>query len=210
MEQQHTTPQPMLARGPLRRKASGTPLDRETLSEHELVALAQTGDDEAFALLVRRHERGLYGLAQRFFDDPLDIADAVQETFTRAFARLDTYSPSGRFGSWLLTICSHWCIDTLRHRQCRVRMVALDAELAEDYFISTLPGPEETAIIHSGDDEAAGLLDALPPHYRIVLALHYAQGYSYNEMAQTLDLPLTTVRMRLFHARVALRAITTT
>lgn len=209
MEQQHTTPPPLVARGPLRRRASAAAIDRATLTEHELAPLAQAGDDEAFALLVRQHERGLYAFAYRFFNDPLDADDAVQETFARAYARLHTYSPSGRFGSWLLAICSHWCIDTLRRRQRRVRTVALGMDLHEEYFISDLPGPEETAIRRSGREEVEGLLATLPPHYRTVLALHYAQEYSYDEIAQALDLPLSTVRMRLFRARAALRTIAT-
>jgi RNA polymerase sigma-70 factor (ECF subfamily) len=210
MEQQHTTPQPIFVREPLRRKASRAPLDRETLSELDLVVLAQAGDAEAFALLVQRHEPRLATFAQRYFADPLDIADAVQETFARAYARLHTFTPSGRFGSWLLTICAHWSIDTLRHRQRRVQIVALDTAVEADSFISALPGPEEIAIIRCGNDEAARLLDTLPPHYCAVLVLHYAQGYSYNEIARTLELPLSTVRMRLFHARAALRTIATT
>ena len=64
--------------------------DRAAVTDQQLATLAQGGDDEAFALLVRRHERGIYAFAYRFFNDPLDADDAVQETFARAYTRLST------------------------------------------------------------------------------------------------------------------------
>lgn len=186
-----------------------TPHDRTALTDQELVALAQRGDSEAFALLVRRHERGVYAFAYRFFNDPLDADDAVQETFARAYARLGTYTPAGRFGSWLLAICAHWSIDALRARRRRVRTVALGTMPEGDYLISESADPEEWVLRVTRSEEVQGWLATLSPEYRTVLAMHYAQECSYGEIATALDLPLTTVRMRLFRARAALRTLAT-
>lgn len=184
-------------------------LDRTALTDQELATLAQGGDGEAFALLVRRHERGIYAFAYRFFHDPLDADDAVQETFARAYTRLGTYTPAGRFGSWLLAICAHWCIDALRARRRRVRTITLGAVPDIDTFIGEVPDPEECALRLSGREEVQGWLATLSPEYRTVLAMYYHQERTYNEIASALDLPLTTVRMRLFRARAALRTVAT-
>jgi RNA polymerase sigma-70 factor (ECF subfamily) len=184
-------------------------LDRTTLTDQELAVLAQGGDGEAFALLVRRHERGIYAFAYRFFHDPLDADDAVQETFARAYTRLGTYTPAGRFGSWLLAICAHWCIDALRARRRRVRTVALGTIPDIDTLIGDVPDPEEQALRGSGREEVQRWLAALSPEFRTILAMHYHQERTYGEIATALDLPLTTVRMRLFRARAALRTVAT-
>ena len=89
-------------------------------SDDELVARVRGGDQEAFALLVERHKRAIYNLAYRLLGTSQDADDAAQETFMRAYTRLTTYAPDGRFGAWLSAICSHWCIDTMRARQRRV------------------------------------------------------------------------------------------
>jgi RNA polymerase sigma-70 factor (ECF subfamily) len=209
MEQQELGQSRVRVRGSRRRRQFAVALDRAALPEHEIVALAKAGDGEAFALLVRRHERGVYAFAYRYFNDPFDADDAVQETFARVYTRLHTYSPPGRFGSWLLAICSHWCIDTLRSRRSRIRTVTLGMVVESEQFISELAGPEEAVIRHSSREEVAGWLGTLPAQYRTVLALHYAQEYSYSEIAQALNVPLSTVRMRLFRARAALRTLAT-
>jgi RNA polymerase sigma-70 factor (ECF subfamily) len=184
-------------------------LDHATLSDQQLALLAQGGDGEAFALLVRRHERGIYAFAYRYFHDPYDADDAVQETFARAYTNLGSYAPAGRFASWLLAICAHWCIDALRARRRRVPTVALGAVPDLDTLIGDVPDPEEQALRRSSREEMQGWLATLPPEFRTILMLHYHQGWTYGEIATALNLPLTTVRMRLYRARAALRTVAT-
>lgn len=170
-------------------------------SDDELVSRVRGGDHEAFAALVERHKRSVYNLGYRLLGNSQDADDAAQETFMRAYTRLATYAPDGRFGAWLSAICSHWCIDTMRARGRRVQTVALGKVPESDRFISQLEGPEEWALIRASRDEVQGWLDALPPRYRTVLALRYFQDLSYNEIAEVLGEPVSTVRMRLFRAR---------
>ena len=176
-------------------------------SDDELVARVRAGDQEAFATLVERHKRTVYNLGYRLLGSSHDADDAAQETFLRAYTRLATYAPDGRFGAWLAAICSHWCIDTMRARGRRVQTVALGKVPESDRFISQMAGPEEWAIARAGRDEVQGWLDALPPRYRAVLTLRYFQELSYSEIAEALDEPVSTVRMRLFRARGLLNQI---
>ncbi len=171
------------------------------ISDDELVTRVRGGDQEAFALLVERYKRMVYNLGYRLLGNSHDADDAAQETFLRAYTRLATYAPDGRFGAWLSAICSHWCIDTMRARGRRVQTVALGKVIETDRFISQLEGPEDRAMMQDSYDEVQGWLDALPPQYRVVLTLRYFQDLSYNEIAEALDEPVSTVRMRLFRAR---------
>jgi RNA polymerase sigma-70 factor (ECF subfamily) len=170
-------------------------------SDDELVGHVRAGDQDAFAILVERHKRTVYNMGYRLLGNSHDADDAAQETFLRAYTRLATYAPDGRFGAWLAAICSHWCIDTMRARGRRVQTVALGRVPESDRFISQMEGPEEWALMGAGRDEVQGWLDALPPQYRLVLTLRYFQDLSYIEIAEVLDEPVSTVRMRLFRGR---------
>jgi len=178
-----------------------------TLGDDELVALARRGEHAAFAALIERHKRPVYGLAYRMLGNAADAEDAAQETFVRAYTRLDRYEPNGRFGAWIGTVCSHWCIDFLRARGRRPQTVALGKVPESDRFISQVDGPEEGALRRDARDEAQRWLDALPPQYRAVLVLRYFHDLSYAEIADTLGEPVSAVRMRLFRARNLLRGV---
>ncbi len=186
---------------PMAQRAVATPAD------DELIAWVRVGDQEAFAILVDRYKRQVYNLAYRLLGTPNDAEDASQETFIRAYTRLATYEPDGRFGAWLSAICSHWCIDTMRARRRRVQTVALGKVPESDRFISQVDGPEEVALMASSRDEVQVWLNALPPQYRTVLTLRYFQDLSYAEIADVLDEPVSTIRMRLFRARAMLQQV---
>jgi RNA polymerase sigma-70 factor (ECF subfamily) len=180
---------------------------RTTTADDELISRVRVGDQEAFAILVERYKRQVYNLAYRLLGNPNDAEDAAQETFVRAYTRLATYEPDGRFGAWLSAICSHWCIDTMRARRRRVQTVALGKVPESDRFISQVDGPEEVALVADSRDEVQRWLASLPPQYRTVLTLRYFQDLSYAEIADVLDEPVSTVRMRLFRARAMLQQV---
>ncbi len=178
-----------------------------TSADDELIARVRTGDHDAFATLIERYKRSVYNTAYRLLGNPNDAEDAAQETFVRAYTRLATYAPDGRFGAWLSAICSHWCIDTLRTRRRRVQTVALGKVMESDRFISQVDGPEAIALTADSRDEVQRWLGSLPPQYRTVLTLRYFQDLSYAEIADVLDEPVSTVRMRLFRARTMLHQV---
>ncbi len=179
----------------------------EPSGDDVLIARVRAGEQEAFAMLIERHKRMVYNVAYRLLGNATDAEDAAQETFLRAYTRLATYVPDGRFGAWLGAICSHWCIDTMRARGRRVQTVALGRVLECERFISRVAGPEELALRRAGHDEMQAWLADLPASYRAVLVLRYYQELSYAEIADTLSEPVSTVRMRLFRARNQLSKI---
>lgn len=192
----------MVAYSPVATDAAGAPRP-----DDELVWRVRAGETQLFATLVERHKRQVHALAYRMLGSSADAEDAAQETFVRAYTRLATYNPDGRFSSWLLAIASHWCIDCLRARGRRGTTVALGRVPESDRFISQYDGPEDSALRSAGRDEMHALLAQLPPQYRLVLTLRYYHELSYNEIAVTLGAPVSTVRMRLFRARAMLQQI---
>ncbi len=167
------------------------------LADDALVARAVEGDTEAFATLTERHKRPVYNLAYRMLGNAADAEDAAQETFVRAYVRLDSYQPRGRFGAWLLAIASHWCIDHLRRRR------PLSLEAVETTLAPPVAGelPEALALGAEWRGEVREWLARLPEPYRLVLVLRYWHDLTYAEIAETIGQPVSTVRMRLFRAR---------
>ncbi len=180
--------------------ASSTP-STSMEADDALVARIIAGDNAAFVALVERYKRPVYSLAYRMLGNPTDAEDAAQETFVRAYTGLTSYQMGSRFGSWLLSITSHWCIDLLR----RKRAISLDAPgmASGEPFIQadTDEHPEVLALQSERQREVQQWLGCLPEPYRSVLVLRYWHDLSYTEISETTGLPVSTIRMRLFRAR---------
>ena len=172
------------------------------MDEQEWVARALAGELGAFERLVGRYEKAVYNLAYRMLGNAADAEDAAQETFLRAYASLGSYQAARKFGTWLLSITSHWCIDRLRRR----KVVSLEALADVSLLGGTTDGPEREALAREHEREVQGRLAALPEAYRLIIVLRYWHELSYTEIAETTGLPLSTVRMRLFRARRLLAA----
>lgn len=166
------------------------------------VAQAIAGDLSAFDALVERYQKPVYNLAYRMLGNAADAEDAAQETFLRAFAGLSSYQATRKFGTWLLSITSHWCIDRLRRKK------VVSIEFLQDISLigGLTEGPEATVVAHENESEAQRWLATLPEAYRLIVVLRYWHDLSYTEIAEVTSLPLSTVRMRLFRARRLLAA----
>ena len=170
----------------------GRPLD-----ESELVERARRGDADAYAELVQAHQSIAFRTAYLVTGNAADAEDAAQETFVRAYVRLGSYQPGGRFGAWLLAITSHWCIDHLRRR----RPLSLESMETTLSIPATGELPESLALHAERRVEVREWLARLPEPYRLVLVLRYWHDLTYAEIAETIGQPVSTVRMRLFRAR---------
>jgi len=171
--------------------------------EAEWIQLAREGDQAAFGRLVAAYQTPVYNLAYRMLGSAAEAEDAAQEAFLRAYIHLNSYDPHRPFSTWLFSIASHYCIDQLRRR--RITWLPLEDEFALPVrFTSANPGPEATAARREQQDQMQQLLDVLSPTDRAAITLHYWYDYSYQEIAQTLDLTVSAVKSRLYRARRAL------
>lgn len=160
---------------------------------------AQKGDSVAFMNIVDAYQRPVYNLCYRMLGDVTEAEDAAQETFLRAYTKLNTYNPGRKFSSWLLSIASHYCIDRLRKR--RYQMISWDDLPPWNVMPDTGPQPEEAALKRESDDALHQLLDTLPSDYRAATILRYWYEMSYDEIADTLDTTVSAIKSRLFRAR---------
>jgi len=166
--------------------------------ERELVLLAQRGDREAFAMLVRMHERRAYAVARAITPTHEDAEDAVQDGFLHAYRALDRFRPEQAFGAWLHRIVANAALDIGRRRKVR------DADTLSEAVSLPFRDPAE-------DDELrrrllAGLA-AISERQRAVIVLHDVEGFTHGEIGGMLGIPEGTARSDLHHARAALRRL---
>jgi RNA polymerase sigma-70 factor, ECF subfamily len=171
--------------------------------ETELVRQARAGDPMAFAALVLAHQRYVYNLALRTLANAEEAEDIAQETFVRAWQALPRFRADAQFRTWLYRIATNLCYN-------RLPRLRRDLAMLGDDELAALPEPT-TANLANGieaDERRAYLhrqIEALPESYRLLITLRYAQEFSYEEIAEVLNLPLGTVKTGLFRARARLR-----
>jgi len=170
-------------------------------TESHLIQQVRRGDPEAFALLMARHRSWAYRLAYHLMGDPEEAEDQTQEAFIRAFLHLNQLRDPACFGPWLRQIVQHLCWNCLQARS-RSQDVSLDAlpELSGD-----IPDPssavEEQVIQRQFQQVLIEEIGRLAEPHRQAWVLYHLEGFTYQGLADALDLPLGTVKMRLYRAR---------
>jgi RNA polymerase sigma-70 factor (ECF subfamily) len=177
--------------------------------EREWVARARGGDEEAFRALVRRYQGEVYNLAGRILRNREDAEDAAQEVFVRVYGALHQYDPSHPFRNWLLRITHNLCIDHLRRK--RISTVSMDepirqkdGEVGWELPDPDAPDPLEAVIYAEERGWIEEAIASLGPTLRAAITLRHLHGLRYEEIAEILDVPLGTVKVRIFRARAAL------
>ncbi len=168
----------------------------EALEERELVLAAQAGDNQAFAGLVRRHQRRAYAVARAIVLSHDDAEDAVQEGFLHAFRALARFRPEQAFGAWLHRIVANAALDIARRKKVR------DADELPETLSSPHRDPAESDELRI---RLVRALDTLGERQRAVLVLHDVEGYKHAEIGALLGIPEGTARSDLHHARTYLR-----
>ena len=167
--------------------------------EQDWLDRARAGEQEAFGLLVETYQRPVFALTYRMLGDLSEAEDAAQETFLRAYSRLDQYDPGRKFSTWLFSIANYHCIDRLRKR--RVQFVGLDESPVVFSLESESAKPEAETLAAEQAEEMQALVNQLEPEYRTPLVLRYWNDCSYQEIADVMDISVAAVKSRLFRAR---------
>lgn len=168
-------------------------------NEAMLLARAIEGEDDAFAVLVELYQRPVYNLCYRMMGNANDAEDAAQEAFIRAYKAMHRYDPARKFSSWLLTIASNYCID--QHRRRKLASFSIDALPVPDLPDTKKLGIEASFMQGEHSDAVREILEELAPKDRGAIVLRYWYDYSYEEIADTLDLTISAVKSRLHRAR---------
>ena len=175
----------------------------ETLATDEIIVeRALTGDAEAFGELVRRWERRIFALTYGMLGREEDARDATQETFLAAFRNLRGFRGEAKVSSWLHRIAVNQCIT--RQRRSKVRSEsALDEEHEADSKSFATPRSHSPAYVTEGRQETAAVrraINSLPVELRQVVVMKEFEELTFREIADALDLPLSTVKSRLYTA----------
>ena len=162
---------------------------------------ALAGDEEAYAQVVEVYQTPVYNLCYRMLGDSGEAEDAAQETFWRAYQAINRYDRQRPFGTWLLSIAAHYCIDQQRKR--RIQTFELD-EVAEETLPDPSPDPEKAANQNEQDRLLHKLLATMNAQDRAVIILRYWYDFSEEEIGQSLSLTISAVKSRLHRARLLL------
>jgi RNA polymerase sigma-70 factor (ECF subfamily) len=179
-----------------------------TRTDEELVARATAGDLDSFNQLVSRWERPIYALAYRTLGREEDARDVVQEAFLRAFRGLRGFKGQAKFSSWLYRITLNLCRDWLR-RERRTPIVQVPegtdpVELADDQAAPT-ESVEDLVARREMSQAVARAMAELPEEQRTAIMLKEYHGLTFQEIADMLDCPLSTVKTRLYQGLSVLR-----
>jgi RNA polymerase sigma-70 factor (ECF subfamily) len=178
------------------------------LPDDRLVELVRQKDFAAFEALMRRHNRRLFRVTRSILRNAAAAEDAIQETYLRAFTRLDNYRPEGKFAAWLTRVAVNEAL--MIRRRSRSDTVSQDYSNVEAIVAEERDSETPTADQYVEAAHARALLehaiDALPENFRMVFVLRVVEGLDVRETAESLEINPTTVRTRLFRAQRQLRA----
>ena len=171
-----------------------------------LVEQAIKGNQSAYATLMEKYRESIYFTMLKMVHNTDDADDLTIEAFGKAFNRLEQYSPTYAFSTWLFKIASNNCIDFIRKK--RIKVTSMDTGITNDdgevlFFDakSNTLDPEETIMKNQKVIHMRELVSKLKPRYRVLVEKRYFEELSYEEISAELDLPLGTVKAQLFRAR---------
>ena len=167
-------------------------------TDPDLVHRFQQGQEQAFAVLMERHERRVYNLAYRMLGNPEDARDATQDAFLSCFRHLARFRGDSSFSTWLHRIALNACYDALRRRRDTISL--------EGRSVDPMPVADHADRAAAATDVQRALL-GVPPDFRAVLVMHELQDLPLEDIAATLGVPVGTVKSRLHRGRVALGRI---
>ncbi|HVT12481.1 MAG TPA: sigma-70 family RNA polymerase sigma factor [Fimbriimonadaceae bacterium] len=177
-----------------------------------LIDRSRNGDRSAFDQLVARHQQRAYQYAFRLTRDPEEASDIVAESFIRMYKALHNFKGDSAFTTWMYRIATNCFLD-IRKKKRNKPAVSLETTVQTSdgevtyQFEDTSRSPQEEAERSETMRFVRKAIELLPEYQRAIIVMYHAEMKSYEEIAETLSLPIGTVKSRLNRARVSLRAL---
>lgn len=175
--------------------------------DYELICKArEQGDQKAYATLMELYREPLYYMILKMTNSTIDADDLTIEAFGKAFKSIDMYTPDFAFSTWLFRIATNNCVDYMRKKKAQT--ISIDSCFVnqnQDILEFNIPSqefsPEEKIMEEQKHQLLRSVVQQLRPHYKILIEKRYYEEKSYEEISQELNLPIGTVKAKLFRAR---------
>ena len=179
-------------------------------TDEELMARFQSGDEEAFNMIVSRYKDPLMNFVYRFLGGYDDSVDVVQETFIRVFRKRALYRPIAKFSTWIYTIAGNLAKTELRRRGLRALISLGQSRAGSEQYVDVADerySPEKAAESALKEEIIQKALLSIPPRYRELVVLRDIQELSYEEISRITGLALGTVKSRINRGRAKLQTL---
>jgi RNA polymerase sigma factor (sigma-70 family) len=163
-----------------------------------------SGNKQAYGHIIDKYKNQLYATVLRMTKNPQDAQDLVQEAFIKVYYQLGKYDKKGSFSGWLKRVAINHCMDEFRKKHHRIENVEIHENVIEN------PNhPEIIFLKKEKHRQLERLIATLPEDERMIILLRYVNEFSYDEISELLDVPVSTVRNKLHRAKKKLRAAVT-
>jgi len=185
--------------------------DEINQEDREIVARILKGEKNEFSKIEKRYGSLIYSLLRKMVHNSEDAKDLTQETFIKIYINLSSYNPIYPFSSWILKISSNTCIDFLRKKRIDAISLEIQSDNDEDDYYIQIPDtssvPDENLMRTEKIENLKKLIKMLPETYQNIIKLRFEDDLSYSQIAETLNIPLGTVKTLIFRARKMLEIL---
>lgn len=177
-------------------------------TDAELVERVQKGDKRAFDLLVSKYQNKIFVIISRFISDQAEVYDVAQDTFIKAYRALPNFRGDSQFYTWIYRIAINTAKNYLTAKGRRPPASDIDSQEAESFGIATAlkenASPEKLLMRDELKQVIFATIEQLPDDLKTAITLREMEGLSYEEIAESMECPVGTVRSRIFRAREAI------
>jgi len=183
--------------------------------DYKLVLEALKGNQKSYSELMTNYRDSIYYMLLKMVKNEEDAEDLTIEAFGKAFRNLHAYTPTYAFSTWLFKIASNNAVDFIRNKKTKLKHISIDNTFVDEEsgminsltLISTSPDPEENMITEQKEKLLTNIIQNLHPDYAKIIKLRYFDELSYIEIAKELNLPIGTIKARLFRSKELLTSI---
>jgi RNA polymerase sigma-70 factor (ECF subfamily) len=173
--------------------------------DHLVVSQVISGQKDLFRLLVRRHERAVYGMGMSFFRNSEDAADFTQEVFLKVYRSLPRFEGRSRFSTWLYKIAYNTAINGVTRKKEYRSLAEEDASVQAGSYANEADTPERILLRKAAREAVLEALQDLPERYRICVDMFFFYDRSYQEIEAITGIPVNTIKSHVFRAKKLLR-----
>jgi RNA polymerase sigma-70 factor, ECF subfamily len=175
--------------------------DESEINDQVVVSQIVSGQKDLFRLLVRQHEKAVYGMGMSFFRNSDDASDFAQEVFLKAYRSLSRFEGRSRFSTWLYKIAYNTALNEVNRRKEYHSLAEEDAEK----LINSGETPERITLRNAAREAVRAAIEELPERFRICIDLFFFYDRSYQEIEAITGIPVNTIKSHVFRAKILLR-----